>query len=133
MTIPKQVILWLLRIVAAIIMIQSLFFKFSAAEESVFIFSTLNMEPWGRIGIGTLELIAAILILYPRTTWIGAALGVAVMSGAIFFHLTSLGIEVHQDHGQLFIYAIITWICCAVLLLIEREKIQLLIHSLKSK
>jgi uncharacterized membrane protein YphA (DoxX/SURF4 family) len=66
--------IWALRIVAALILLQTLFFKFSGAEESVYIFSTLGMEPWGRIGSGVLELIASVLILYPRTTFIGAAL-----------------------------------------------------------
>ena len=67
--------IWALRIIPALILLQTLFFKFSGADESVYIFSTLGMEPWGRIGSGVLELIASILILYPRTTFIGAALG----------------------------------------------------------
>ena len=86
--------IWALRIVSAFILLQTLFYKFSGAEESIYIFSTLGMEPWGRIGSGVLELIASILILYPRTTFIGAALGAGLMSGAIFFHLTKLGIPV---------------------------------------
>jgi uncharacterized membrane protein YphA (DoxX/SURF4 family) len=80
--------LWALRILAAVIMLQTLFFKFSGAEESIYIFSTLGMEPWGRIGTGTLELIASVLILFPKTTWIGALLAIGLMSGAIWFHLT---------------------------------------------
>src|SRR5690349_23901197 len=98
----QQVASWLLQIVAAAIMLQTLFFKFSGAEESVYIFSTLGMEPWGRIGSGVVELIASVLILIPRTTFFGAVLGLGVMSGALFFHLTKLGIEVQGDHGQLF-------------------------------
>src|SRR5688572_30639208 len=93
----KNILYWILRLIAAIIMLQTLFFKFSAAPESVYIFTTLGMEPWGRIGIGVLELIASILILYPRTTAFGAILGVGLMAGAIFFHLTKLGIEVQGD------------------------------------
>lgn len=114
---------WALRIIAALILLQTLFFKFSAAEESVYIFSALGMEPWGRIGSGVLELIASVLILYPRTTYIGAALGVGLMSGAIFFHLTKLGLVVKNDGGQLFIYALIVFISCALLLIIHRKQI----------
>jgi len=114
---------WLLRILAALIMMQTLFFKFTASSESVYIFSTVGMEPWGRIGSGIAELIASILILIPGTTWLGAAIGLAVMTGAIFFHLTKLGIEVQGDGGQLFVYALIVFICCALLLIIYRSAI----------
>lgn len=114
---------WVLRIIAALILLQTLFFKFSAAEESVYIFSTLGMEPWGRIGSGVLELIASILILYPRTTFIGAALGAGLMSGAIFFHLTKLGPVVKNDGGQLFIYALLVFVSCVLLLIIYRRQV----------
>ena len=106
---------WVLRILAAVILLQTLFFKFSGAEESVYIFSTLGMEPWGRIGTGVVELIASILLLVPRTTAIGAMLGLGVMSGALFFHLTRLGIVVKDDHGQLFAYALLVFFSCAIL------------------
>ena len=129
----KVVISWLLRLIAGFIMVQSLFFKFSGADESIYIFSTLGMEPWGRIGTGIVELIAAILLLIPRTTWLGAALGAGTMFGAIFFHLTSLGIEVHEDRGQLFIYAIITAVCCLILLFIERQRVQQAVQSILAK
>ena len=129
----KLAITWLLRLAAALIMAQSLFFKFSAAEESVYIFSKLGMEPWGRIGTGLIELIASILLLIPRTTWLGAVLGVGTMSGAIFFHLTILGIEVDSDRGQLFIYAIITWASCLTLILMERQRIQRVLQYTFSK
>ena len=129
----KVVISWALRLVAAFIMVQSLFFKFSGAEESIYIFSKLGMEPWGRIGTGVVELIASVLLLIPRTTWLGAGLGVGTLSGAIFFHLTKLGIEVQNDGGQLFIYALVTWVCCLILLVIEKEKIQYLLQSTFSK
>ncbi|GGB12602.1 DoxX family protein [Puia dinghuensis] len=107
--------LWILRGLAAVIMLQTLFFKFTAAPESVYIFSTLGMEPWGRIGIGIGELIASILILIPATTAFGALIGVGLMSGAIFFHLTKLGIVVQDDSGQLFIYAVLVFISCSIL------------------
>ena len=106
---------WILRILAAIIMLQTLYFKFSGAEESVYIFSKLGMEPWGRIGIGIIELVASLLLLVPRTTAVGAMLGLGVIGGAIFFHLTRLGIVVQSDHGQLFIYALLVFISCAIL------------------
>ena len=108
---------WVARILAAVIMLQTLFFKFSAAEESVYIFSTLGMEPWGRIGTGVLELIASLLILVPRTTAWGALLGAGLMAGAVFFHVTKLGIAVQGDGGQLFIYALLVLGACGWLLL----------------
>ncbi|MGC3947827.1 MAG: DoxX family protein [Chryseolinea sp.] len=128
----KVIVSWLLRLTAAFIMVQSLFFKFSGAEESIYIFSKIGMEPWGRIGTGVMELIASVLLIIPRTTWLGAALGIGTMSGAIFFHLTSLGIEVMNDGGQLFIYAVVTAVCCAALLLMERQKIVAILGALPS-
>jgi uncharacterized membrane protein YphA (DoxX/SURF4 family) len=109
------ILYWVLRIIAAVILLQTLFFKFSGAEESKYIFSTIGMEPWGRIGTGIIELIASILILLPRTTFIGALLAAGAMSGAIFFHLTRLGIEVQGDHGQLFIYAMLVFVSACIL------------------
>ncbi len=114
---------WILRFIAAIILVQTLFFKFTASEESVFIFSSIGMEPWGRIGSGIAELIAAILILIPRTTWVGALLGMGLMSGALFFHLTNLGIEVKSDAGLLFFYAILVFLCCFILVFMNRAVI----------
>lgn len=125
----KNSFLWLLRIAAAFIMVQSLFFKFSGAEESIYIFSVLGMEPWGRIGTGIVELIASVLLIIPRTTWLGATLGLGTISGAIFFHLTKLGIEVQNDGGQLFVYALITWVCCLILIVVERQKIERIVHT----
>jgi len=123
----NKYLLWVLRIVPAVILLQTLFFKFTAAPESVYIFSKLGAEPYGRIGSGVFELIAALLLLFPRTTLLGAILGLGVMAGAIFSHLTVLGIEVQGDHGQLFIYALVTAICCAVLIFILRDKIPALL------
>jgi uncharacterized membrane protein YphA (DoxX/SURF4 family) len=110
--------IWTLRILAALILLQTLFFKFSGAEESVYIFSTIGMEPWGRIGTGILELIAAVLILYPRTTGLGSLLGLGLMTGALVFHVTKLGIAVQGDGGQLFIYALLVFISCTILLIV---------------
>lgn len=128
----RQIFLWVLRILAALIMLQSLFFKFSASEESVYIFTTVGMEPWGRIATGTAELIAAILLLWPKTTVWGAVLAAGVMSGAIFFHLTSLGIVVKEDGGQLFIYALIVFIASLILIWYHKEQVLFLLKKNKS-
>ena len=114
---------WALRVIAAYILLQTLSFKFGAKPESVYIFTKVGMEPWGRIGSGIVELLAAILLLIPRTTAWGAALALGTISGAIFFHLTSLGIVVMNDGGLLFIYALTVFACCAILLWIYRMQI----------
>lgn len=119
--------IWILKLIAAVIMLQTLYFKFTAAEESVYIFSQLGMEPWGRIGTGVLELIASALILYPRTTHFGAVLAMGLMGGAIFFHLTKLGIPVRGDGGQLFIYALLVFCSSASLAFIHRARLFALI------
>jgi uncharacterized membrane protein YphA (DoxX/SURF4 family) len=119
-----SIIIWLFRFTPAIILLQTLYFKFTAAEESVYIFSTLGMEPYGRIGSGIVELLAAILILIPRTTLLGALMGAAVMFGAIFSHIFVLGIEVKNDGGELFILAIIIFLCCIALIYWNKSKIK---------
>jgi uncharacterized membrane protein YphA (DoxX/SURF4 family) len=130
---PLTIVLWALRLIAAVILLQTLFFKFSASEESVYIFSTIGIEPWGRIGTGVMELIAAILILIPRTTAFGALLAIGLMSGALFFHLTTLGIEVKADGGLLFIYALLVLISSAILLFVYQSQIRTLLSSLLPK
>ncbi|MFM9908665.1 MAG: DoxX family protein [Chitinophagaceae bacterium] len=119
---PIQIALWVLRLLAAVIMIQTLYFKFTGHEQSVALFTELGMEPWGRIGTGVFELIASLLILYPRTTGIGAVLGLGLMSGAIFFHITKLGLDFGGDYG-LFIYALIAFICCLLLVVYSKNQI----------
>ncbi|SEI55868.1 DoxX-like family protein [Dyadobacter sp. SG02] len=114
---------WLLRLIAAAIMLQTLYFKFSAAPESVYIFSTVGMEPWGRIFVGVLELIASVLILIPRTTAYGALIGIGVMTGAVFMHLTRLGIVVQNDSGKLFVMALIVLVTCLILVFRHRSAI----------
>lgn len=118
----KNSLTWVLRLIAAVILLQTLFFKFTASPESVYIFSTVGMEPWGRIASGIVELIAAILILIPATTGIGALIGLGVITGALFFHVTKLGLVVMDDHGQLFIYALLVFISCIVLIILYRKK-----------
>jgi uncharacterized membrane protein YphA (DoxX/SURF4 family) len=122
-----NIITWVLRLVAAVIMLQTLYFKFTAQEESVQLFTALGMEPWGRIGTGVLELVASILLLIPRTTLAGALLGAGLMSGAIFFHLTKLGINFGGD-ALLFSYAVIVFIACVVLVLLHRKDIPRLLQ-----
>ncbi len=129
----STILLWVLRIIAAVIMLQTLYFKFSAAEESVFIFTEMGIEPWGRIATGIFELIASILILYRPTLIFGAIMAAGIMSGAIFSHLTVLGIEVKDDGGQLFAYALIVWMCSAIIIWIEKEKIMQLVKKLNNK
>jgi uncharacterized membrane protein YphA (DoxX/SURF4 family) len=118
-----SIFIWILRLTASIILLQTLYFKFSGAAESIYIFSTLGIEPYGRIGSGIVELIASILILIPRTTLLGALMGVSVMLGAIFSHLFVLGIEVKNDGGELFFLAIITFLCCIALVYWNKSKI----------
>ncbi len=129
----STILLWVLRIIAAVIMLQTLYFKFSAAEESVFIFTEMGIEPWGRIATGIFELIASILILYRPTLIFGAIMAAGIMSGAILSHLTVLGVEVKDDGGQLFAYALIVWMCSATIIWMEKEKIMQLVKKLNNK
>ena len=118
---------WTLRGIAAVILLQTLFFKFTGAKESIYIFTTLGMEPWGRIGSGVAELIASVLLLLPQTVVFGAILSLGVISGAIFFHLTKLGIALPlvDDHGELFALAVIVFVCSAVVLIMHRDELPL--------
>jgi putative oxidoreductase len=131
MTIPThlsrgaQAVSWLLQVLAAVILLQTLFFKFTGAEESVYIFSTLGMEPVGRIGSGVVELIAAVLLLVPSTVAAGAALAIGLMAGAIVSHLTVLGIEVKGDGGLLFGLAVTVLLSAAIVLVLRRAEIPL--------
>lgn len=118
---PLIILSWVLQVIAAAIFAQTLFFKFTAAPESVYIFSTLGMEPVGRIGSGVAELVAVVLLLVPRTIVLGAVLGLGVISGAIMSHLTKLGIEVQGDGGLLFALAVAVFLCCTGVLLIRRR------------
>ena len=124
----KEIILWILRITASVILLQTLFFKFSGAEESIYIFSTLGIEPYGRIGSAIAELIAAILILTPKTTWLGALGAAGIMIGAILSHLFVLGIEVQNDGGLLFALAVITLLCSLGLLYFNKNKLSNLLN-----
>jgi len=119
---------WLFRIVVAVILLQTLFFKFTGAKESVYIFTTLGAEPWGRVGSGVFELIASIFLLIPRTAAIGAILAFGTACGAIFAHLTELGIKLPavDDHGELFALAVTVFIGSLVTLYMRRGEIPIL-------
>ncbi|MGA0556871.1 DoxX family protein [Larkinella sp. VNQ87] len=119
---PLIYLLWAARLLAALILLQTLYFKFGAQAESVYIFSKLSVEPWGRIGSGVVELIASILILIPRTSWIGAGLGLGVMAGAIGAHLTVLGIDILGDGGYLFFLALVVALSCGTILVLTRSQ-----------
>jgi len=118
-----SIVSWMLQLVAAAILFQTLFFKFTGAEESVYIFTKLGMEPWGRIGSGVVELVAGVLLLIPRTVPLGALVALGVISGAIVSHLTKLGIVVQNDGGMLFGLAVVVFVASAVVLAIRRRQI----------
>lgn len=114
-------------IIAAIILLQTLYFKFTAHPDSVHIFTEMGVEPFGRIGLGIVELIAAALLLYPKTSALGAVLGIGMMLGAIFSHLLILGVEVNNDGGSLFLLAVAVFVCSLVVVLIKRQTLLKLI------
>ncbi|MCB0572585.1 MAG: DoxX family protein [Phaeodactylibacter sp.] len=118
----KTILSWIFRLLAAGIFLQTLYFKFSAAPESIYIFSTLGIEPWGRIGTGIAELVVSLLLIVPRTAWLGAVGGLGVISGAILAHLTKLGIEVQGDGGLVFYLAITVFVSCLIVLYLHREE-----------
>ncbi|MFI1745876.1 DoxX family protein [Thalassobellus sediminis] len=119
----KKHIPLILRITVAVILIQTLRFKFTAHPDSVYIFSKIGLEPYGRIGIGILELIAGIMLLIPKTVWVGALLTIGVIGGAIFMHLTTLGIQTKNDGGILFTTAVVTFILSLNILYIYKKDI----------
>jgi putative oxidoreductase len=119
----QTVVSWLAQITVAVILLQTLFFKFTGAEESVYIFTAVHAEPWGRIGSGVIELLASLLLLIPALAPIGAALALASMAGAILTHLTILGLEVKGDGGLLFGLAATAFIGSAIVLLIRRTQL----------
>ena len=119
----KKVGILILKWLPAIILLQTLYFKFTASPESVYIFEKLGMEPAGRLGTGILELVASILLLLPKTTVFGALLGLGMMMGAIVSHIFVLGIEVQDDSGLLFALATVTALCCIALLFLKKEEL----------
>jgi uncharacterized membrane protein YphA (DoxX/SURF4 family) len=124
---------WILRLAAAGILLQTLYFKFTGASESVYIFSTLGIEPVGRIGSGIAELIAAVLLIIPRTAWMGAGIAAGVMAVAILSHLAVLGIEIQGDGGLLFYLALTVFLCCAIVLYLHRADAFALLAQLRGR
>jgi len=129
----QRIISWICRITAAVILAQTLFFKFSGAEESVYIFTKVGLEPWGRYGSGVAEFIAAILLLTPRFAWAGALLALGVITGAIVSHLTVLGILVKDDGGLLFGLAIAVFLTSSITAYLHRRQIPCFSKLLKSQ
>jgi hypothetical protein len=123
MTKAQTITSWILQLIAAVILFQTLFFKFTGAEESRYIFSALGLEPWGRIGSGAVELVAVVLLLIPKTAPLGALLSFGVISGAIVSHVTKLGIVVRDDGGLLFALAVTVFVCSAVVLVLRRREL----------
>lgn len=125
----QQIASWACRLIAAGILLQTLFFKFTGASESIYIFTKVGLEPWGRYGSGAAELVAAILLLIPRFAWAGALLAIGVMSGALVSHLTLLGIVVQNDGGLLFGLAISVFLCGCITAYLHRCQIPHFPHS----
>jgi len=119
----QKTVSWIAQLVVAVILAQTLFFKFTAAPESVYIFSKLGLEPWGRIGSGLAELVAAILLVVPATPAIGALIALGVITGAIASHLGPLGIEVQGDGGLLFGLACTVFVGSALVLWLRRREL----------
>ena len=115
-----------LKVIVAAILLQTLYFKFTGAPESVYIFETVGMEPWGRYGSGGVELLASILLLIPRTAWLGAVLALGVICSALFFHFTILGFDVMGDGGFLFILACVVFVSSLIILWKERKQIPII-------
>lgn len=124
----KKYIILILKIVAAVIMLQTLYFKFSGAQESVDLFAKLagEHEAYMRIGTGILELIASIFLFVPKTTWLGGLLTLGLMSGAVMGHLTKLGISHNNDGGALFYSAIFVLIVGLIVTFRNRKDIPLI-------
>lgn len=129
----KKLLSWLLRIATAAILLQTLYFKFSAHPQSVELFSKLGVEPWGRIGTGMIELVTGILLLIPATAFIGAFLGIGLMAGAILSHLTVIGIESHGDGGLLFGLALAVFVMSAAIMILHRQQGEALYRRVVSK
>jgi uncharacterized membrane protein YphA (DoxX/SURF4 family) len=123
LTTTQKIASWIVRLAAAVILLQTLFFKFTGAPESVYIFTKVGLEPWGRYGSGVVELIAALLLLSSCHCWLGALLALGMMGGAIMSHLTKLGIVVQNDGGLLFGLAITVAVCSVITLALHRRQI----------
>ena len=119
----RKIISWVARVAAAVILLQTLFFKFTGALESIYIFETLGVEPFGRIGSGIIELIAGILLLINQTKVLGALIALVTMTGAILSHLLILGINVNGDGGGLFAMALVVFFSALTVIFLHKEKL----------
>ena len=133
LTKTQRIASWICRLAAAVILLQTLFFKFTGAPESVYIFTKVGLEPWGRYGSGVVELIAAIFLLINPCAWLGAVLALGMMGGAIMSHLTELGIVVQNDGGLLFGLAVTVAICSLLTLVLHRRQVPFIKNLLKPK
>jgi uncharacterized membrane protein YphA (DoxX/SURF4 family) len=131
LTKPKSILSWVFQVLAAVILLQTLFFKFTGAPESVYIFEQLGMEPLGRYASGVAELIASLLLLIPALSWVGALLALGVMGGAIASHLIVLGVVVQDDGGALFAMALLVTLSCLVVLYLRRGQLMEFLARLK--
>jgi len=129
----KLVVSWICRGVAAVILLQTLFFKFTGAEESVYIFTKVGLEPFGRYASGVVELVAAVLLLFQCHAWLGALLATGMMTGAIASHLTVLGISVQNDGGLLFCLALIVLLCSLTVLFLHWRQIPVVSRFIQSR
>jgi len=133
LTTKSSIVSWSAQVLAAVILGQTLLFKFSGASEARWIFEQLDAEPWGRWASGAAELVAVGLLLVPRTAALGGLLGLGVMIGALGSHLTRLGIEVQGDGGMLFALAIVTFVASATVVWIRRADLPLLGTTLATR
>ena len=124
---------WVLRLTVSAILLQTLYYKFTAHPDSVHIFSALVVEPWGIIGHGIVELITSVLILIPKTKMIGMVNSLGIILGAIFSHILVLGFNVSNDGGKLFTLAIIVFIASGSFLILHQNELKSLIHRFTKK
>ncbi len=111
------------RCVAAGIMLETLWFKFTGHPESVWIFTKMGMESWWRYGQGIWELAASILLFVPRGLWLGCLLSLGAMSAAILSHFAVLGIAIQGDGGLLFGMACTAWLASFVATWLHQQSI----------
>lgn len=129
----RKIVLWVIRIIVAAILVSVIWIKFQARPESIYVFTKIGLGPWGRMSSGVIELIAVLLLLIPRTTGWGALLLIFAMTSIIFFHLSSLGIEVMNDGGQLFYKAVVVWVGSAILFIIYRGQVLRIVNRVLNR
>lgn len=110
---------FIIRFIVAVILLQSLYFKFSAHPQAVHIFSTLGVDPWGRYLLGGAELLIGLGLLIPKTAVLTLFSAIGLMIGAVMTHVfTPVGIVVewdgNSDNGQLFAMAVTALVLSSV-------------------